>query len=258
MRAILAVRDLEEEGKFIFFATRNGTVKKTPLKDFSNVMSRGIIAIGIDKGRRTGSAPPHRRPTDHLPRYPRRHGHPLRDEGGRSPHGPPRLRRSRHGPQQGRLHRRHGRHAEGTDAQQAKSNTKANGRAEEEERRRHAIAEEKPIPNMILSVTENGYGKRTAVDEYRLTGRGGKGIINVKTTERNGKVVGILLVSEDTEAMLISPLRQDHPHRHRQIREAGRSTQGVRLLKLDAGDKVAAAVVIPDEEKEDTTGTLLQ
>ena len=62
-------RDLEEEGKFVFFATRNGTVKKTPLKDFTNVMARGIIAIGIDEGRRTDRRPHHRWQSDRLPRH---------------------------------------------------------------------------------------------------------------------------------------------------------------------------------------------
>ena len=77
VRNILPVRNLEEEGKFIFFATRKGTVKKTPLKDFSNVMARGIIAIGIDEGRRADRRAHHRRQAGHLPRHARRHGHPL-------------------------------------------------------------------------------------------------------------------------------------------------------------------------------------
>src|SRR5581483_487915 len=103
-------------------------------------------------------------------------------------------------------------------------------------------------PSMILSVTENGYGKRTGVDEYRLQTRGGKGVINVKTTERNGKVVGIMLVDETSEAMLISHYGKIIRIDTRQIREAGRSTQGVRLLNLEPGDKVAAAtVILPDE-----------
>jgi len=112
-------------------------------------------------------------------------------------------------------------------------------------------------PTLILSVTENGYGKRTPVEEYRLQSRGGKGVINVKTTTRNGKVVGILLVDEKSEAMLISHYGKIIRIDTKQIREAGRSTQGVRLLSLDSDDKVAAAVVIPLEE-EDTNGTLLQ
>jgi len=81
-----------------------------------------------------------------------------------------------------------------------------------------------------------------------LTERCGKGIINVKTTERNGKVVGILQVSELSEAMLISQYGKIIRMGTDSIREAGRATQGVRLLNLEGGDKVAAAVVIPPEE----------
>jgi DNA gyrase subunit A len=112
--------------------------------------------------------------------------------------------------------------------------------------------------SLILSVTENGYGKRTPVEEYRLQSRGGKGVINVKTTSRNGKVVAILLVSEDTEAMVISQYGKIIRLDTSEIREAGRSTQGVRLLQLDSDDKVAAAVVIPKEEVENGEPTLIQ
>ena len=111
VRTMLAVRDLEEESKYIFFATRNGTVKKTELKDFSHVMSRGIIAINIEAGRRTGRRHAHRRPADHLPRLARRPGHPLRRR--RRPlHGTQRHRRPRHEPRRQGLHRRHGDDAE--------------------------------------------------------------------------------------------------------------------------------------------------
>jgi DNA gyrase subunit A len=105
-------------------------------------------------------------------------------------------------------------------------------------------------------MTENGYGKRTQVDEYRLQSRGGKGVINVKSTSRNGKVVAILLVNEESEAMLISHYGKIIRIDTRQIREAGRSTQGVRLLQLEPGDKVAASCVIQEHEEEE--GTLLQ
>jgi DNA gyrase subunit A len=113
--------------------------------------------------------------------------------------------------------------------------------------------------SLILSVTENGYGKRTPADEYRLTNRGGKGVINVKTTERNGKVVGISQVTESSEVMLISQYGKIIRTESKQIRECGRSSQGVRLLHLEPGDRVAAAVVIPpDEEPPNGNGTLLQ
>jgi DNA gyrase subunit A len=110
--------------------------------------------------------------------------------------------------------------------------------------------------SLILSVTENGYGKRTPADEYRLTNRGGKGVINVKTTERNGKVVGISQVTEKSEVMLISQYGKIIRIESKFIRESGRSAQGVRLLNVEPGDRVAAAVVIPPEEP--TNGTLIQ
>jgi len=120
---------------------------------------------------------------------------------------------------------------------------KKNGEAEEE-----VVAESKNA-RLILSVTEMGYGKRTHVDEYRLQSRGGKGVINVKTTERNGKVSAIMLVDESSECILISQFGKIIRIDTAKVREAGRSTQGVRLLHVEAGDKVAAAVVIPPAEK---------
>jgi DNA gyrase subunit A len=110
---------------------------------------------------------------------------------------------------------------------------------------------------LILSVTENGYGKRTPAEEYRLQGRGGSGVINVKTTERNGKVVGIAQVDENSEVMLISQYGKIIRMDSKTIRESGRSAQGVRLLNLEPGDRVAAAVVIPPDEAPGN-GQLLQ
>jgi DNA gyrase subunit A len=110
---------------------------------------------------------------------------------------------------------------------------------------------------LILSVTENGYGKRTPAEEYRLQGRGGSGVINVKTTERNGKVVGISQVEEHSEVMLISQYGKIIRMDSKTIRESGRAAQGVRLLNLEPGDRVAASVVIPPEE-EPANGTLIQ
>jgi DNA gyrase subunit A len=113
--------------------------------------------------------------------------------------------------------------------------------------------------SLILSVTEGGFGKRTPADEYRLQGRGGSGVINVKTTERNGKVVGIAQVTEESEVMLISHYGKIIRMDSSTIRESGRAAQGVRLLQLEPGDRVAAAVVIPpDEENGNGSGTLIQ
>ena len=90
------------------------------------------------------------------------------------------------------------------------------------------------------------------------TNRGGKGVINVKTTERNGKVVGIAQVTENSEVMLISQYGKIIRIESKFIRESGRSAQGVRLLNIEAGDRVAAAVVIPPEEEPTNGGTLIQ
>ncbi len=238
VRTIVPVRDLEEESKYIFFATRNGTVKKTPLKDFSNVMSRGIIAIGIDKGDELVAASV----TDgfQIVFLASHEGMGIRfDEEDVRPMGRPAF----------------GVRGMDLDERDYIVGMAVTSKGEAKTARARKNGEEtEPIPNMILSVTENGYGKRTPVDEYRLQSRGGKGVINVKTTARNGKVVSILLVSEESEAMVISQYGKIIRILTNQIREAGRSTQGVRLLSLDADDRVAAAVVIPDEEKENGNG----
>ncbi len=86
------------------------------------------------------------------------------------------------------------------------------------------------------------------MDEYRLQARGGKGIINVKTTARNGKVVSIMLVNEQSEVMVISQFGKIIRIDTKTIRESGRSAQGVRLLHLEEGDRVAATSIIPPEE----------
>ena len=232
VRTILPVRDLEEEGKFIFFATRNGTVKKTPLKDFSNVMSRGIIAIGVDKDDDLIDA----RITDgsqivflatHL-------GMAIRfDECDV---------------------RSMGRPAYGVRGIDLAKNDFVVGVA-------ITPKEHEPGAYRILAVTENGFGKRTDVDAYRLQSRGGKGVKNMAVTERIGKVNTIKLVDDTSELMVISQFGKIIRIDTKTIRAAGRATQGVRLLNLDTDDKVAAAVIIPPEEingKDEEQGTLLQ
>jgi DNA gyrase subunit A len=109
------------------------------------------------------------------------------------------------------------------------------------------IAEEKAS---LLTVCENGYGKRTSLDNYRPQNRGGVGLINIKTSERNGKVVALKAVQFADELMLITANGQIIRTGLDQIRPIGRNTQGVRLIKLREGDKlVAAAKIAPEEEK---------
>ena len=230
VRNILPVRNLEEEGKHIFFATRKGTVKKTPLRDFSNVMARGIIAIGIDEDDELIGV----RVTDgnQIVFLATHDGMAIRfgEEDVRSM----------------------GRPAYGVRGIDIGKNDYVVGLAITAKSNGHVAR--------ILSVTEAGFGKRTDVEQYRLQSRGGKGVINVKTTARNGKVVGIQLVDETSELIVISQYGKIIRIDTTTVRAAGRSTQGVKLLNLEEGDKVAAAVVIPPEEAkgEPETGTLLQ
>ena len=254
VRTMLAVRNLEEEGKYVFFATHNGTVKKTDLKDFCHVRNGGIIAINIEKGDELVAA----RLTD----------------------GVQIVFLASHDGQAIRFEetdvRSMGRNATGVRGMNLGEKDYIVGMATtakpgaEPPAKPSVVAADAPVPStdvvedvgkkgsLILSVTENGYGKRTAADEYRLTNRGGKGVINVKTTERNGKVVGIAQVTEDAEVMLISQYGKIIRIESKFIRESGRSAQGVRLLNIEAGDRVAAAVVIPPEEEPANGGTLIQ
>ena len=231
--AFLNVKDLEEEGKYIFFATRSGTVKKTPLKDFSNVMSRGIIAIGIEKDDELVSA----QITDgeqyillatHLGLAVRFDEADVRSMG-----------RPAYGVRGMKLAEK--------DYIVGMVVTPKNLAADIKGKKKN-VEGEVPAPNLILTISEHGYGKRTPVDDYRLTGRGAKGVINLKTTAKNGRVVAILLVSDESQAMLISQFGKIIRMGTDSIREAGRATQGVKLLQLEGEDQVAAAVVLPREE----------
>ena len=254
VRTMLAVRNLEEEGRFILFATRNGTVKKTELRDFSHVMSRGIIAIGIDKGDELVGVTL----TDgsQIVFLASHDGQAIRfDEADVRPMGRP-----AYGVRGMNLGEKDYIVGMATTAKDAK---KAEATAEKvkAEAGVEATATDETLPikgSLILSVTENGYGKRTPADEYRLQGRGGSGVINVKTTERNGKVVGIAQVTEVSEVMLISQYGKIIRMDSSTIRESGRAAQGVRLLSLEAGDRVAAAVVLAPVAEDTGNGGLIQ
>src|SRR5689334_10102376 len=253
VRTMLAVRNLEEEGRYIFFATRNGTVKKTPLKDFSNVMSRGIIAIGIDKGDElVGTTLTDGNQIIFLASH---DGQAIRfDESDVRDMGRP-----AYGVRGMKLDEKDYIVGMATTAKDPKKAEAEAQKAKEKAGGAEVTATDETLPikgSLILSVTENGYGKRTAADEYRLQGRGGSGVINVKTTERNGRVVGIAQVTEDSEVMLISQYGKIIRMDSSTIRESGRSAQGVRLLHMEPGDRVAAAVVIPAAEEEPNGGLI--
>ena len=307
---ILPVRDLEEEGKFILFATRNGIVKKTPLKDFSNVMARGIIAIAIEKSddlieaaitngsqtiflaTREGMAirfdekyDPERSGIGLRPMGRNAGGNKgislkkgdavigvaitnsdqardaIRDEFAAKANLTRQLEQLRAAEtaaaealQKARENRRTGNPDD--EALKASERT-AEKSCEDAWKALKALDEKLGISaTLILTVTENGFGKRTDIDEYRLTARGGGGVNNLKATSKVGKTMNILTVDDTSELMAISQFGKIIRIDTTSIRKAGRSTQGVKLLDLDSEDKVAAAVVIPGEEmKEDEPGT---
>ena len=99
----------------------------------------------------------------------------------------------------------------------------------------------------LLSVTENGYGKRTPIAEYRLINRGGSGVINIQCSERNGNVVSICDVAENDDIIFISKNGIVIRVPASDISVIGRNTQGVRIMKMDSNDKVVSAVKVPKE-----------
>ncbi len=273
VRTMLAVRNLEEEGKYIFFATRNGLVKKSELKEFSHVRSIGIYAISIEQGDELVAATL----TDgqQIIFLATHEGQAIRfDENdvrsmGRNAYGVWGIELEKGDyvvgmattpkPDSARA---------GTDTSPVPSKPGGHNLSGGEKRPEEPGPSGPEVPaeiedvgkkgTLILSVTENGYGKRTPADAYRLQSRAGKGVINIRTNARNGKVTAIAQVTEDSEVMLISQYGKIIRMDSKTIRESGRSAQGVRLLTLEPGDRVAAAVVIPPEEENGNGGTLIQ
>jgi DNA gyrase subunit A len=315
VRAILPVRDLEEEGKFIFFATRNGVVKKTPLKDFSNVMSRGIIAIAIEEnddlisagltngkqtiflGTRDGMAirfdeeyNPERSGIGLRPMGRNAAGNrgislkkgdyvigaaitdsdetrdKERDECATKLNLTKKLIELRNSLEQAKEKLQKAREDQRSGAKDseplAAAVKTAEKRRDDAEKALKEFDEKLGVSkSLILTVTENGFGKRTDVDEYRLTARGAQGVNNLKATPKVGKSASILLVNETSELVVISQWGKIIRIDTKTVRAAGRATQGVRLLNLEEDDKVAAAVIIPPDEvngKEEEQGTLIQ
>src|ERR1700687_1880764 len=260
VKTMLAVRNLEEENKYIFFATRNGLVKKSELREFMHVRSNGINAIAIEQGDELVAA----RVTNGnqivflashegmAVRFDESHVRPM----GRAAYGVWGIDLDEKDYVVGMAATT----KPGAEAPSVVTAASAVPGATAPAAGEPEVVDVTVKGTLILSVTENGYGKRTPADEYRLTNRGGKGVINVKTTERVGKVVAIAQADETSEVMLISHsgkiIRMDPPT----IRESGRNAQGVRLLNMEPGDRVAAAVVIaPDAEPNGGNGgTLIQ
>jgi DNA gyrase subunit A len=214
--SILPVREFSE-GRFIITATRNGIVKKTDLMAYSNPRAGGIIALTIDEGDRLVST----RLTDGTMdillasrngkaiRFPEQDARPM----GRTSRGV-----------RGML-------------------------LEEDDCLIGMEVVTDATSATLVTVTENGFGKRTDLDEYRLQGRGGKGIITIKTSQRNGKVVDIKLLSEDVDLMFITDRGKVLRTRVADLSIIGRNTQGVRLMVLESEERIVAVAKLAERDE---------
>jgi DNA gyrase subunit A len=215
VRALLSVKDFDPKVS-VLMATRNGTVKKTSLEAFSNPTQRGIIAMGVpDDDELIAAELVSAEETVLIGTHDGmsiRFPHVDVREMGRQAYGVIGIRLD-----------------EGDYVVSMIASSNEN--------------------DMILSVTERGFGKRTDVNEYRTQGRGGKGIINVKTTDKNGKVVSIMRVKEESDILVMTANGKLIRVRSEDIRAVGRATQGVRLINLDEDDKVTAATLVESEAK---------
>jgi DNA gyrase subunit A len=212
----------------LFFATKQGTVKKTSLNEFSNMRKGGIIAITIEPG-------------DTLIEVKLTRGSIVENNEVKDPGDDVVLITK-----------------DGMSIRFSESDVRSMGRAAGGVRGIHLekedalVAATVVVPDATLLVAgENGIGKRTDFGEYRVQSRGGKGIITMKTSEKTGSVIGALTVCDADEIMLITVKGQMVRTSVQDIREAGRNTQGVKLIELEEGDKLQAIAPVIGEDKED-------
>jgi DNA gyrase subunit A len=217
---VLAIKDFSSGEQFLMFATRKGVVKKTALTAYANIRTNGIIAIGLEAEDSliaveiTGG-------NDQIILGTKK-GLAIRFKEndvramGRPAGGVTGLRFKREG-----------------DEVVSMVVVPATG---------------EPNDCMILTACVNGYGKRTPVEEYRLQGRGGSGVINIDASERNGDVVGMMAVCDTDELMLITEKGILIRTKIAEIRETGRNAQGVKLIRIDEGDRLVAMAKIEAEE----------
>jgi DNA gyrase subunit A len=215
INAILPIREYDEN-HFVFFATANGTVKKTPLKDFSRPRASGIIAVELREDDQLVGVELTAGEQDVL----------LFSSGGKA------IRFSEADV------RPMGRNAVGV--------------------RGIKLAKEQKVISLIiategdiLTATENGYGKRTPVDDYPRHGRGGQGVISIQTSARNGDVTGAELVGSEDEVMLITNSGTLVRTRVDEISIMGRNTQGVKLISLGEGEKLSGIERIENIQADD-------
>ena len=218
INAVLSVKEFDAD-HFVFMATQFGTVKKTPLVDFSNPRKAGIIAVDLDEG-------------DHLIGVAitdGRHDVMLFSDEGKA------VRFDENDV------RPMGRNARGVRGMRLPDAGKV-----------IALLVAENEQQSVLTATENGYGKRTSIAEYTRHGRGTKGMIAIQASARNGKVVAATLVTEDDEIMLITNGGVLVRTKVKGIREMGRATQGVTLISLDDNDTLSSVSRVAETESETT------
>jgi len=215
LAAVLPVREFKED-KYIVMSTKEGIVKKTELMAYSNPRAGGIIAVNV-------------REEDEL-------------IGAKITGGDNEIL----------LTTRYGQAIRFNEEQVRGMGRGATGVIGIRLEKGDEVVSLEVIENQnaqVLTVTEMGYGKRTSVSEYRLTRRGGKGVITIKTTEKNGRVVGAFQVSDLMDVILITTHGKIIRMNASEIRVYGRGTQGLRLIELEPGERVAAVAKVPSEEK---------
>jgi DNA gyrase subunit A len=215
LAGVVPVREFAE-GRYVLMVTRKGVIKKTALSDFQNIRSNGIIAINIDEGDELLDVVL----TDGTKRIfiATHNGFAIRfDEKNARPMG------------------RATRGTRGIDLRK-------------DDYVVSLCAVSSDDSEKMLSVSERGYGKQTPISTYRLQSRGGKGVINMKTTEKTGKVVAVFPVDQESEIMIITQQAKLIRLEADAIRKTGRSAQGVRLIKTDEGDIVTSASLVEADE----------
>ena len=222
LAGVVPVREFSE-GRYVVMVTRKGVIKKTALSDFQNIRSNGIIAINIDEGDELLDVVT----TD----------------------GKKRIFIATHNGFAIRFDEKHarpmGRATRGTRGIDLRKDDYVVS----------LCAVSADDSEKMLSVSEQGYGKQTVISTYRLQSRGGKGVINMKTTEKTGKVVAVFPVDEESEIMIITQQAKLIRLEAGAIRKTGRSAQGVRLIKTEAGDKVTSASLVEPSAEEETEET---
>jgi DNA gyrase subunit A len=222
---VLAVKDFEKAEAFVMFATAKGVVKKTALSAYGNIRTNGIIAIGLEEGDQLiGVALTSGK--DHV-MLGTKSGLAIRFEESDV--------------------RAMGRPAGGVTGARFK-------RENDEVIAMLVIPSGENTPTIkLLTACQKGYGKRTPLEEYPVKGRGTRGVINIDASERNGDVVAMELVDDVDEVMFITEKGILMRTRTADIRETGRNAQGVRLIKLDEGDRLVAMARVDAEELEEET-----